>query len=99
MNHQLEKKSLKVLIVTGIYPPQSGGPAIYAKLLFDHSGQNDVEYSVLPLSAVAHLPKFFGRFVYLLKIFKLGWKSDVLFALDPVSVGFPTALAALLLHK
>ncbi len=80
---------MKILIATGIYPPDIGGPATYSKLLKDELPGRGIDVQVLSFGQVRHLPKIIRHFSYLLKILKLGRGVDVIYAQDPVSVGFP----------
>lgn len=90
---------MKILITTGVYPPESGGPATYSKLLFDELPKRDIEVDVLPFREVRHLPKGIGHLFYFFKILKRAKGADILYAQDPVSVGFPTVLANKILKK
>lgn len=89
----------KVFIATGVYPPESGGPATYAKLLEERLPPLGFEVSVLPFRVVRHLPKVVRHAAYFFASLKRASGSDIIYALDTVSVGFPAALAALLLRK
>ncbi len=90
---------MRILICTGIYPPDVGGPATYSKLLFDELPKRGFTVEILSFGEVRHLPKILRHFVYFLKVLKLGRKSQIIFAQDPVSVGLPSALAAKCLGK
>jgi glycosyltransferase involved in cell wall biosynthesis len=85
---------MKILLATGIYPPESGGPATYVKLLETELPKRDIEISVLPFRDVRHLPKVFRHFAYFVKCLKIARKVDVVYAQDTVSVGLPAMLAA-----
>jgi glycosyltransferase involved in cell wall biosynthesis len=90
---------MKILIATGLYPPQSGGPATYSKLLNDELPKRGVGVIVLPFSSVRLVPKIFRHALYFFKCFKNAIETEIVYALDPVSVGLPASLAALLLRK
>ena len=90
---------INILICTGIYPPDGGGPATYSKLLFDELPKRGVGVKVLSFGAVRHLPKVVRHFVYFFKALKMGKKADIIYAQDPVSVGLPAMLAAKVLRK
>mgnify|MGYP000179709516 CR=1 FL=1 len=90
---------MKLLIATGVYPPESGGPATYAKLLEERLPALGFEVSVLPFRTVRHLPKGIRHFAYFFKCLSAGRRAGALYALDTASVGLPAALAALLLCK
>ena len=94
-----ENFKLKILICTGIYPPDIGGPATYSKLLFEELPKMGIETRVLSFGEVRHLPKILRHFVYFIKVLKMGRRADIIYAQDPVSVGLPAMLAAKILRK
>jgi glycosyltransferase involved in cell wall biosynthesis len=95
---------MKLLIATPLYPPQLGGPSTYAKILEDHfpriaSDIYEADEIVLVkwsdyhgVKGIKHLRYFFG-------VLRAARSADAVLALDPVSVGFPAALAALVAKK
>ena len=89
----------KILIATGIFPPDIGGPATYSKLLLEELPPEGFQVKVLPFSTVRHLPSFVRHLVYLFKVLEVGRSQDIIYAQDPVSVGFPVALANIFLGK
>jgi glycosyltransferase involved in cell wall biosynthesis len=90
---------MRILICTGIYPPDIGGPATYSKLLVDELPKHGIEVNVLSFGSVRHLPKIIRHFVYFLKVLKLGRSTDIIFAQDPVSVGLPSLMTAKIIRK
>lgn len=96
--HRLQD-SKRILIATGLFPPEIGGPATYSKLLEDELPEFGLAVVVLPFRMVRHLPKLLRHAAYFGKVMWRGIRADVIFAQDPVSVGLPAALAAFLLHK
>jgi glycosyltransferase involved in cell wall biosynthesis len=89
----------KILIATGVYPPESGGPATYTKLLEECLPALGFSVQVLPFRAVRHLPKVVRHVAYFFKLLGLSRKADIVYALDTVSVGLPAALTAMLRGK
>lgn len=89
----------RALIATGIFPPEIGGPATYSKLLQDELPAFGLAATVLPFRAVRRLPKLIRHGAYFWKVFWKGMRLDVIFSQDPVSVGVPAAVAALLARK
>ena len=87
---------MKIVLATPLYPPQGGGPATYARLLVEHSSDTIV---LVKFSDVQNLPKVFRHVAYFFKVFAVARSADVVFALDPVSTGFPTFLAASVARK
>jgi len=88
----------KILIATGIYPPDIGGPATYSKILNDELPKHGVSVSVLSFGEVRSMPKVIRHFVYLFLVLARGRGMDLIFAQDPVSVGLPALLAARILR-
>ena len=90
---------MRILITTGLYPPDIGGPATYSKLIHDELTGRGILTKILSFGPVRNLPKIIRHFVYFLKTLEIGRSIDVIFALDPVSVGLPSVLAAKILKK
>lgn len=87
---------MKVLIATGLYPPQIGGPATYTVFLEKHLPLHGITPVVLPYGRVHRYPKILRHFLFTLMIIMKARKVDVLYALDTVSVGLPVRIASLL---
>lgn len=85
---------MKLVIATPLYPPEIGGPATYAKLLFDGLPGKGIEVELVKFSDVRHLPKIIRHYVYYRRVLRAAQSADVVLALDPVSVGLPAMRAA-----
>lgn len=92
-------KNKKILLTTGIFPPEIGGPATYSALLQKELPKLGIDVEVLPFRVVRHLPRWIRHLVFLFKVLEGGRKVDLLYSQDSVSVGFPTMLAAKILRK
>jgi glycosyltransferase involved in cell wall biosynthesis len=92
-------KRPKVLIATGIFPPQIGGPATYSKLLLEELPSRGVQIKVQSFGWVIKYPKVIRHIVYFLKLFFSAFGCSIIYAQDPVSVGLPGLVAARLLGK
>lgn len=90
---------MKILLATGLYPPEIGGPATYSKLLFTELPKQGIAVSVLPFSFVRHYPKVVRHLMYFGKLVRASKTADVIYAQDPVSVGFPALCAAWVCRK
>lgn len=90
---------MKILIATGLYPPDIGGPATYTRMLEEHLPSHGFELTVVPFGKVRHLPRFLRHIAYTWSIIRAGRNSDILYALDPVSVGLPTLIASRIMRK
>jgi glycosyltransferase involved in cell wall biosynthesis len=87
---------MRLLIATPLYPPDSGGPATYSRLLEDEFAH---PVTVVKFSDVRGYPKFIRHIVYFWNVFVEAKNADVVLALDPVSVGLPALWAARLRRK
>ena len=90
---------MQVLLATGLYPPEVGGPATYAKLLEERLPARGIAVRVLPFLKVRHLPKILRHIAYFFACLRRLSGTDVVYALDVVSVGFPAALASMFAGK
>lgn len=85
---------MKLLVATPLYPPEPGGPATYAKLLFEGLPAKDIEVSLVKFGDVRNLPKVIRHIAYFWRVYRAAKKVDLVLALDPVSVGVPVQFAA-----
>ncbi len=90
---------MKVLVTTGLYPPEIGGPATYSRLLEAGLPEHGIDVDVLPFSRVRGYWYIFRYFAFFILIVRRGWRSDVLYAQDTMSVGMPTWAANFILRK
>ncbi len=90
---------MHILIATGAYAPQIGGPATYVKMLEEHLPKHQISVSVAPFNSVSHLPWGIRHLVYTFQLYKKAQVADLVYALDPVSVGVPAALVAKMRSK
>lgn len=91
---QIPTSTRKIVLATGIYPPEEGGPATYSKLLHDRLPAYGFEVLVFPFRLVKHLPKGIKHLVYFYMLCKAALSADMVYAQDTVSVGLPALLAA-----
>lgn len=85
---------MKLVIATPLYPPEIGGPATYAKLLYEGLSEKGIEVELVKFSEVRHLPKLIRHYAYYRRVLRAARNADVVLALDPVSVGLPAMQAA-----
>lgn len=90
---------MKILVATGLYPPESGGPATYAKALFDVLPKQGIEVAALPFSRVRKYPPIIRHVVYFFLCLKFSKDASIIYAMDPVSVGLPACLASFVARK
>ncbi len=90
---------MKVLIATGLYPPEIGGPATYAKLFEEQLPRYGIEVSVLPYSAVRHMPPIIRHAAYAWLLAQRIHSADLVLVQDTVSTGLPVAIVSGLAGK
>lgn len=90
---------MKLVIATGIYPPQVGGPATYSKLLKDKLPEYGWEVEVINFGEYLKYPKGVRHILYLYRVWRAAASSDLVYAQDPVSVGLPALLASRIAGK
>lgn len=99
LGHTTSIATMKLLIATGLYPPDMGGPATYTVFLEKHLPKLGITPIVIPYGSVRSYPIIIRHFVYLFKLIKSAKNVDVLYALDTVSVGLPVRIASMLTGK
>ncbi len=90
---------MKILIATGIYPPDIGGPANYAKSLNDEFVKLGYSVKVLSYKFEKRLPIVVRHFWFFMKMILSLKGVNFIIALDTFSVGLPTVLVGILLGK
>lgn len=85
---------MKVALATGLYPPEIGGPATYALMLEAELPQHGIEVITVPFGWVRGYPKIVRHIVYAWKLWRASKGADVIYALDPISVGLPASYVA-----
>jgi glycosyltransferase involved in cell wall biosynthesis len=90
---------MRILIATGIYPPDIGGPAKYAEGLEKSLKTLGNQVKVLSYSIEKKLPWGLRQVCYLFRSLYFALRTDVIIALDTVSVGFPAVISSFLLGK
>ena len=90
---------MKITIATGLYPPEIGGPATYAAMLETELPARGIEVTTIPFGWVRHYPKVIRHVVYAWKLWQASRRADIIYALDPISVGLPAVLVSRLTRK
>jgi len=105
----------KVLIITGIYPPDIGGPASYTKTLAQKLSE-DFQTTIITYSSVRKYPSdsqagykvfrvwkktpwFWKFFIYAWKVFWETRRHDLILVFSVVNGGIPALLASRLFQK
>lgn len=90
---------MKILITTGIYPPQIGGPAQYAQNLAEAFRMQGHHVRVRTYKLERFLPMGIRHTLFFFRSLCAMWGVGVVVALDTFSVAFPTVCAGRLLGK
>ncbi len=96
--HSLQPTN-RILIATGIYPPDIGGPATYTKLLEEELPKRRFLVGHLAFTDFRKKPKIIRHLYYFWNCWKLIKGFDFVYAQDPASVGLPALIAARLRGK
>ena len=90
---------MRLLIATGLYSPEIGGPATYTKLFEERLPKAGIEVSVVPFSTVRYLPPIIRHIAYTWKLMTKARDADCILVQDTVSTGVPAALVSRILGK
>lgn len=90
---------MKILISSGIYPPDIGGPAQYARNLYETWKKQGHDVKVAAYRWERALPPFIRHLLFLTKIIRKGWNADLILVLDLWSAAVPTMYACMLMRK
>ena len=97
---RVEKNNgMNICIATGIYPPELGGPAEYAKNLAEIWRAQDHHVSVKVFSRFNIFPSGLRHIIYFFSILPALYRSDFVLALDTISCALPAVLASKLFGK
>lgn len=90
---------MKILIATGIYPPDIGGPAQYAYNL-EHVWKKDGHsVTVKTFGFERRLPPGARHLYYFFKSLLSAYRADLIFILDTFSVAVPSVLLGIIFGK
>lgn len=90
---------MKILIATGIYPPDIGGPATYAKNLKEEWEKHGHQIKVVHFDLEKKLPTGLRHLYYFLRLLPKLKGVNFILILDTFSVGLPAILVAKIFRK
>lgn len=90
---------MRILITTGIYPPDIGGPAEYARGVEEAWKKAGHQVKVLAFRFERKLPSVIRHLYYFLRVLSSLWGVDLVFSPDTFSAAFPALVASKLLGK
>ena len=85
---------MRILLAAGLYPPEIGGPATYATLMEHVLPDNGIDVTTLPFATVRAHPRLLRHLLYTWRLWKLSKHVDLIYALDPISVGLPARIVS-----
>jgi glycosyltransferase involved in cell wall biosynthesis len=85
---------MRILVATGIYPPQIGGPATYSKLIYDELPKRGIAVEVASFGEFIDRPWGVRHLLYFISLIQRASDVDIVYAQDPVSVGLPALIAS-----
>lgn len=89
---------MRIIIATGIFPPEVGGPALYAKGVKEALEAEGHEAPAILFGGLRKYPSGLRHLLYAFKLFRASRGADAIFAFDSYSVGVPAAFVGMLLH-
>ncbi len=85
---------MRIIIATGIYPPEVGGPALYAKGVKESLERSGHDAPVVLFGGLRKYPSGVRHLLYAIKLWRVASGADAIFAFDTYSVGVPATLVA-----
>lgn len=93
----MEKR--RIVIASPLFPPEIGGPALYAEMLSRVWSREGHGVSVVSFGALKKFPTGIRHLLYFIKLIPALMKADVVFALDTFSVALPAVILGHILRK
>ncbi len=90
---------MKILIITPLLPPESGGPSYYAVALKKALEKKGNKVSILAFREVRKYPSVLRHILFMYRALWMARNVDVMYILDTVSVALPSVLAGFILNK
>ena len=90
---------MKILIATGVYPPDIGGPAEYAFQLNQEFKKLGYEVTVISYHLEKSLPWGIRQLWYFFRVLRHGWSADFFVAFDTLSTGAPAVFVSFIFGK
>ncbi len=87
---------MKLVIATGIFPPEVGGPAIYSKSLAEALGAQGHDVRVVLYGTLKSWPTGLRHLMYCMKLIRHSFGARAIIAFDTYSVGLPATLASII---
>lgn len=92
-------KKKHIVIATPLFPPDVGGPALYAEMLSRVWSHEGYTVSIVSFSSLKKFPTGIRHILYFFKLIPAFINADVVFVLDTFSVALPSVILGHILHK
>jgi len=89
---------MRIVIATGIYPPEVGGPALYAKGVKESLERDGIEAPLALFSTFRSYPSGVRHVLYGLHLLKVARSASAIFVFDTYSVALPATVVGLILR-
>lgn len=89
---------MRIVIATGIYPPEIGGPAAYAKGVHEALTARGFDAPVVLFSGLRKYPTGLRHVLYAIALLRAARHAHAIIAFDTGSAGIPAALVARVLR-
>lgn len=83
---------MRIVIATGIYPSEIGGPALYAEGVKKSLEKNGHQAPLVLFRGLRYFPSGIRHLLYAVKLFAVARGASAIFAFDTYSVGVPAVL-------
>lgn len=90
---------MKIVLAVPIYPPEIGGPSIYAQKLKEGLEKKGELIKIVSYQGLKKYPQPLRIFLYFLRLFKNAGGCDLIYAFNLVSCGLPACWASKILRK
>ena len=95
----MKKIPENIVIATGIYPPEIGGPAEYSRELFDSFLIQKYNVSVVTYGELKKFLTGIRHIMFFIKLIFDAFYADYIIALDTFSTGLPALIFSKILGK
>lgn len=99
LGYEAKPRRFRILIATPLFPPQLGGPAIYAQNLSEEFLKLSHNVRVVSFGKYLRYPSGLRHLLYFFALARRAVMCDLIFALDYISVGFPASIISLIFRK
>ncbi len=89
----------KLLLLTPLYPPAVGGPATHTIFAEQELSKRGFDITRVNFGDFLIYPYIIRHILFFCALIPRAWRTDIIYALDPLGVGVPAALLALVFRR